>query len=529
MKTEVLPQIILASKQADNLAMLREYADFWKVPYALDGTAGENAVILSTEPLPDADNVAAVIIAPSKEEGFRSVAATFGVNVSPHNTSIKLPYARGISTFLSTSLHEFSGPHLESVIHDGDDTILSRVKGTNRYLLSIDLVSDLRRLLYGGLEDPPSLRFRLATKLPLSYNTIPSFIRNRSFRSTMAVGDPIEELLGPVECLRTIFLSSLVLSSGLPIPRLGFWKRGISHVLVVTHDVETRQGLEVGVPNLVRIERVEGIRSTWNVPSNRYPLSTGDFNQMGLDGEIGGHDTRHDGRLILLGFKDKVRRLRRCKSSLEQLSMKDVRGFRSPLLQHGRELIQALAEAHFMFDSSAPSWEPLSPTSLHSHGVGTVFPFMIDGVVEIPVSLPQDHQLVRVAGMTPGQATERLVGLSNWVAGLGGACILLIHPDYEFAQPEYLEDYQRLLHTLTQDSMCEVMTLGQLADWWDFRNSAQLAIRGNVGIGLHGALAERLEQLTPQIITGYGSDGFTIEALNVHNAASSVAHEGGRG
>src|SRR2546427_7741032 len=239
----------------------------------------------------------------------------------------------------------------------------------------------------------------------------------------------MEEKLGPVECLRTIFLSSLVVSSG-PVLRLGFWKRGISHVLTVSHDVETRRGLDVGWPNLARIERAEGIRATWNVPSNRYPLSASDFNHMALDGEIGGHDTRHDGRLILLGLEDKVRRLRLCKSRLEQLSMGEVRGFRSALLQHVREFIKDLAEAGFRFDSSAPSWEPLSPTSLHSHGVGTVFPFKIDGVVEIPVSLPQDHQLVRVAGCSPSGGARRPPPLSHHVVGCGGGLCFFVFLEY---------------------------------------------------------------------------------------------------
>src|SRR2546427_8711138 len=254
----------------------------------------------------------------------------------------------------------------------------------------------------------------------------------------------MEEKLGPVECLRTIFLSSLVVSSG-PVLRLGFWKRGISHVLTVSHDVETRRGLDVGWPNLARIERAEGIRATWNVPSNRYPLSASDFNHMALDGEIGGHDTRHDGRLILLGLEDKVRRLRLCKSRLEQLSMGEVRGFRSPLLQHGRELIQALAEAGFRFDSSAPSWEPLSPTSLHSHGVGTVFPFKIDGVVEIPVSLPQDHQLVRVAGIGPCAGARCRPPLPPSGGGVGGGVLVLWLPGYAlFALQDAQEEHKKL-------------------------------------------------------------------------------------
>ena len=523
METVVLPRIVLASERADSLALLREYADFWKVPYSLEVTTGENTVIVSTDPLPNLDDDVTVVISSLEEGGFRRTADTLGVSVSSRNTSIRLPYSRDVKTFLDTTLYEFSGTKLEGVIHDGDNTVLSHLEGTNCFLLSVDLVSDYRRLLYGGLEDPPSLRFRLATKLPLSYNTIPSFIRSRSFRSTTTANEPMEEKLGPVECLRTIFLSSLVVSSG-PVLRLGFWKRGISHVLTVSHDVETRRGLDVGWPNLARIERAEGIRATWNVPSNRYPLSASDFNHMAPDGEIGGHDTRHDGRLILLGLEDKVRRLRLCKSRLEQLSMGEVRGFRSPLLQHGRELIQALAEAGFRFDSSAPSWEPLSPTSLHSHGVGTVFPFKIDGVVEIPVSLPQDHQLVRVAGMTPGEAAGRLLALSNWVAGIGGVCVLLVHPDYEFAQPKYLQEYQKLLHSLTQNPGCQVMTLGELADWWDFRNRAHLVTRTNGSLELRGGSVEQLQQLTPQLVTGYGRDGFKIEAPTALSISYNVTY-----
>jgi hypothetical protein len=76
--------------------------------------------------------------------------------------------------------------------------------------------------------------------------------------------------LGPVESLRTIFLASLVLSSG-PVPRIAFWKRGKSYALAVTHDIETKAGLEKGAPRLMTIERNLGIRSTWNVPSARYP------------------------------------------------------------------------------------------------------------------------------------------------------------------------------------------------------------------------------------------------------------------
>lgn len=522
MKSEPLPRIVLASKNTNSLEVLKEYADFWKVPYTLNTTGEKNATILSTEPLLDVREGTIVIVSPTEGEGFRNTANALGTSVSPRSASISLPYSHGVSTFLRTTLYEFSGPRLHSLLADGENTIVSMLEGTNHHLLSVDLVSDYRRLLYGGLEDPASLKFRLITKLPFSYSAIPSFIRNRSFRSTIGAHDPVEERLGPIECLRAIFLSSLTISSRVPIPRIGFWRRGTSHVLVVTHDVETRAGLEIGAPNLARIEHAVGIRSTWNVPSDRYPLSTGHLARMAMDGEVGGHDTRHDGKLILLGFKEKVNRLRLCKSRLERLSMKEVRGFRSPLLQHGRELIRALGAAGFHFDSSVPSWEPLSPTSLRSHGVGTVFPFMIEGLVEIPVSLPQDHQLIRVGGLTPPEAVERLLALSNWVCGLGGVCVLLVHPDYEFAQPEYQDGYENLLHTLAKDPHCEVMTLGELADWWAFRSRARLEIGGDGRVSLHGMPPNELERLSLLRVMSYTSDGFSFEPFTAETAVGKA-------
>jgi hypothetical protein len=276
--------------------------------------------------------------------------------------------------------------------------------------------------------------------------------------------------------------------------------------------VETKLGLEEGAGRCADIESKLGVRSTWNIPSERYPLSSQLLISLASAGEVGAHDTKHDGRLIFENFDNKVERVGRCKSRLESLCKKEVRGFRAPLLQHGRELLGALGKAGYMYDSSAPSWEPLSPTSLKPHGVGTVFPFFVSGVLEIPVSLPQDHQLIRVSGLTTSEAVEELFRVSRWVRGVGGACVLLVHPDYEFGQSENAEEYYRLLEKFKSDPECEILTLGELAQWWTHRVSSRIETR-NGNVSIHYEDKDRPGDLELELVTGYGSEGFEVERL----------------
>jgi hypothetical protein len=491
---------------------LNGYAEFWKIPWQTRAEPDEQHSIFTTgNPIaPTRD--ATVIVSPSGTETAEKIARDHGLTLTSKEASITLPAARDVEVSLRTEVYEFSGSNLDPVLQSGDLPILSRIHGTEIYLLAVDLVGEYVRRIFRGFEDKPSRKFWLATKLPFSYQSIPRFVRDRSFRSSEGTGEVTMGKLGPVESLRTIFLASLVLSSG-PVPRIAFWKRGKSYALAVTHDVETKAGLEKGAPRLMTIERSLGIRSTWNVPSARYPLPSGSLDILTENGEVGAHDTEHDGRLIFLGSEEKVRRLLECKRGLEKLTCKEVRGFRSPLLQHNADLASATAKAGYSYDSSCPSWEILSPTSLHPHGVGTVFPFEITDALEIPVSLPQDHQLIRIAGLEPSAAVELLLHLSIWIRGLGGPCILLVHPDYELAMKENVHEYQRLLENFASDPQCDIMTLGEMADWWRYRARAKWGLTdSNASIVSPQGGATGME-LQAELVTGYGNNGFTIERL----------------
>jgi hypothetical protein len=507
--------ILIAGNNDDDLSILKEYAEFWKVPYTLDSKLDKEQILFTSSLSKGVETPTqkAVIVSPTGIEGATQIARQFGLKVSAEETLVRLPISSGVTVSVQTKLYRFSGPNLESVLKDGENTLVSKIHGSSVHVLSVDLVSEYQRLMYARMDENPNWRFRLLTRMPFSYRLIPSGIRNRFFKAKKGVTALREEILGPIECLRSIFLASLVVASKDLIPIIGFWRRDKSYALAVTHDVETQLGLEDGAGRLIEVEKELGIRSTWNIPSDRYPLSSQLLIALAENGEVGGHDTKHDGRLHFASVKDKLDRVKRCRERLQLLSRRPVRGFRAPLLQHSRELVESLGKAGYEYDSSMPSWEPLSPTSLKPHGVGTVFPFMISGLVEIPVSMPQDHQLIRVGGLRVTEAVDQLFQISGWIQKAGGACILLVHPDYEFGQEDGREEYLRLLRSFRSDPACDIMTLGELARWWTYRQDSFIDETGTINVR-SGENEDAIGQLDLRLVTGYGPDGFETEHPN---------------
>jgi len=509
-----LHPVVLKTGSGQDSPVLQDYAEFWKIPYTLNLIEPKGSIVFTSDRATAAQSSVhtPVILTPVGREEAERAASDAGIVVTSENKLIRLPVRKGITVSMRADFHEYSGSRIEPMLVLGGVTILSRILGSNLHLVGLDLITEYAKLVHDGFEEIPSRRFSLVAKLPFSYQSIPSFIRKRSFRSEKGLSDMTEENLGPVECLRTVFLASLVRIAG-PIPRIGFWRRGKTYALSVTHDVETNAGLEKGAKRLMQVEETLKIRSTWNIPSDRYPLTPSALTMLARNGEIGAHDTRHDGRLIFLNAEEKKRRLASCRARLERLVDQRIRGFRAPLLQHNIDLAEALYNAGFEFDSSCPSWEILSPTSLHSHGVGTIFPFYMRNILEIPVSLPQDHQLIRVAGQTPSAAVDLLLKLATWIRGVGGACILLIHPDYEFAEAENKREYERLLESFRSDPECDIMTLGEMSEWWKTRKEARIETNDNKVSIISPERSHLSSELQAQLVTGYSADGFSVVNL----------------
>src|SRR5438128_2873256 len=290
----------LAADQYETIEALRRYAEFWKIPNKpvnKNPSKDVDTIFCAGRPEQAFDGKK-VVISPSGAEDAARIAQNYNLTVTTGINMISLPVSEEAQVSIQTQTYDFQGSQIESVITSKGHVVLSRIRSRDTYLLSIDLVGAYNQLVR-GLEDTPHRRFRFVTKLRGSYNLIPRFVRNRAFRDPAGLEKLREETIAPLECLRLMLLASIVKASGRAVPFVGFWKRGKDYALAVTHDVETREGLENGCMRLYDVEQKLHVRSTWNVPSDRYPLSNDILSKLAVAGELGAHDTRQDARLSL--------------------------------------------------------------------------------------------------------------------------------------------------------------------------------------------------------------------------------------
>lgn len=84
--------------------------------------------------------------------------------------------------------------------------------------------------------------------------------------------------------------------AGEPIPRIASWPDGHTWALVLTHDVESAEGLAALGP-VLDAERNLGLRSSWNIVGNDYAVPDDQIRSLTEDGfEVGVHGLHHDGR-----------------------------------------------------------------------------------------------------------------------------------------------------------------------------------------------------------------------------------------
>jgi peptidoglycan/xylan/chitin deacetylase (PgdA/CDA1 family) len=264
---------------------------------------------------------------------------------------------------------------------------------------------------------------------------------------------PIEPLL--VERQEAELLS-LVLASGVDaVPIVNYWPWGKGFACVLTHDVEGPRGIE-NIERVLEVERRHGFVSSWNFVAEWYDIPDGLFDLVRASGcEVGLHGIRHDGRLFQSRerFESDLPKLRAYARAWA------VDGFRSPATGRRAEWMHELPVA---YDSSFPDSDPFEP---QPGGCCSIFPFWFGDVVELPITLPQDHTLFEVL-------RERSIGhwvrKSEWIAAHHGLITLITHPDY-LADPELLELYESFLVYLRGLERCWHALTRDVAAWWRMR------------------------------------------------------------
>jgi len=315
--------------------------------------------------------------------------------------------------------------------------------------LKVDIVKEYDKILDETLNAKPSTLYRLLTGLPVPYTLAPErlkdfLMRKRGGKENLTFCDKL-----PLDALRFILVRAIEKLSNRKLHRKT-WS-GQKYACIMTHDIDTWDGLQKA-KGIKKLEEKYDIPSAWYIPSKYYKLNPEIIKGLANYGEIGAHDTKHDGKLATLPKQKLVKRLHEAKQTLEKIINYPVEGFRAPLLQHNFKIIQALEEVGYTYDASIPTWEPKHPYTMKPCGIGTVNPLKMKKIVEIPLTLPQDHQMIHVLGITPRQTVKEWIKLKERIRGMGGICAILVHPNYELGNSQNFDTYEELLNNIIADN-----------------------------------------------------------------------------
>ncbi len=245
------------------------------------------------------------------------------------------------------------------------------------------------------------------------------------------------------------------------IPFIWFWPKDKSFALCLTHDVETIEGLK-RIKKICEIEKKFGLCSAWFFVPERYPVPETLIEELKGDGfEIGIHGLKHDGKLFI-AKKIFYQRMEKIKIYASKWG---ASGFRSPSLLRNIEWMKILP---FEYDSSFPDTDLYGP---QPGGCLSIFPFFIDNIVELPVTMPQDHTLFEILKERSIKTWKDKI---NWIERMHGLAIIIIHPDYfsKFVERYYCEFLEFILDK--NDVWCAKPI--EICKWWRDRDSSYLII-----------------------------------------------------
>jgi len=266
-----------------------------------------------------------------------------------------------------------------------------------------------------------------------------------------------------LDLLLRLILQVMLLAAGREsIQFLWFWPHRHPWAAILTHDVETAEGLR-NVPHVMELECRRGLRSSFNLVVHDYEKQGSLLDRLRDEGfEIGVHGYKHDGLMFTSWprFVDRAVAINECARQWGAV------GFRSPATYRNPEWMHLLA---FEYDSSLTDTAPFEP---QPGGCGSQFPFFLGDLLELPMTLPQDHTLFSLLGHTDSGVW--LTKLAEIRDANGMAC-MLTHPDPGHGYIGREENEQRYDEALALIEASEAWTPlpRDLARWWMARASVE--------------------------------------------------------
>jgi peptidoglycan/xylan/chitin deacetylase (PgdA/CDA1 family) len=260
----------------------------------------------------------------------------------------------------------------------------------------------------------------------------------------------------PLTYLRT--LSACLQQGANDLMTIHPWPAGARFAFVLTHDVETSEGMRY-IPRIAEHEERLGFRSSWNLVPYKYKIDMGlvkDLQSRGF--EIGIHGYNHDGQL----FSSRKLFDRRAVAINAAIRKYGAVGFRSPMVHRNLNWLQAL---NVEYDSSCFDIDPYQPVP---GGVGTIWPFVAGRFVELPYTLPQDHTLFVSLGLRDDQIWKNKL---EFIIRHQGMALMLTHPDYLTNRRESEIYFQFLNHVKNCGEYWHGLPM-EITRWWREREQA---------------------------------------------------------
>ena len=247
--------------------------------------------------------------------------------------------------------------------------------------------------------------------------------------------------------------------AGEAVPHIAPWPAGRSWALVLTHDVETAEGLR-DMRILRDLELATGHRSSWNLVPGRYDVPDAVVDALQDHGfEVGLHGLYHDGRDLAPGvFEQRLPEMRRWAARWR------ASGFRSPATHRAWPIMASLP---FEYDSSYPDTDPFEP---QPGGCCSWLPYFNGPIVELPITLPQDHTVFVILRHRDGAIW---IEKTEQIRAAGGMALLITHPDYLGLAP-IASAYEELLNHFADDRSVWRALPVEVNRWWRRRAESRL-------------------------------------------------------
>jgi peptidoglycan/xylan/chitin deacetylase (PgdA/CDA1 family) len=202
---------------------------------------------------------------------------------------------------------------------------------------------------------------------------------------------------------------------------------GAKTPVLLTHDIDSPEGLVRLVSDFLPLEEQLGARSTSYVVPCAWPIDYGLTDAVVSRGhDLGVHGYDHSNRTAFADATERTRRLDGASAFAERYR---IVGYRAPSLLRTRALLRDLGR-RYRYDSSIPTSGGLFPVP--NNGCASARPFVTENTTELPLSMPRDGSL-RFLGYAANEIAALWIACADAIANARGVVVMLTHCERRFS------------------------------------------------------------------------------------------------